>query len=359
MCKGHKTDLWNTNSSMKPSSSGKVCGGKRPADNISSSEEVDIASIENIEDNKHSSIRKKRRNMPARSGGGSRSRDNKGESKSGKASVGVGKCPPRDMKRLRKGVAYGVTRVAKWGQTLALFLRSSDNSDEGFFRPPKTYKSVKFNIGDRITLVSVGYSSTRNRTAQEVKIETKNGEEIVVNQNSSGEPTSVLTKQRAESPIEAATPKEVFRTPPQVEQNRSNSRKVSDSGIMTPNNTGLVQTNMAPLKTAQGQTSSHYDLSTLLLATSILQAQCNPTAPNFPLSTQLSLLSNQALRPAPPANRLGVSQVTNAVVPTHLVSEKLAQDQPSSSASKLPLDLLELFNRQLSNTMLQRNVALI
>uniref|UniRef100_A0A7S2R7C8 Uncharacterized protein n=1 Tax=Mucochytrium quahogii TaxID=96639 RepID=A0A7S2R7C8_9STRA len=88
------------------------------------------------------------------------------------SSVSVGKCPPRDMKRLQRGVKYAVTRVAKWGEKLALFLKNpEDESDSGFFKPPETYKHNSFRVGDKITLEAVGYSSSRNRIAQKIGID--------------------------------------------------------------------------------------------------------------------------------------------------------------------------------------------
>uniref|UniRef100_A0A7S2RIS5 Uncharacterized protein n=1 Tax=Mucochytrium quahogii TaxID=96639 RepID=A0A7S2RIS5_9STRA len=86
--------------------------------------------------------------------------------------VSVGKCPPRDMKRLKRGVKYVVTRVAKWGEKLALFLKNpNDEKDSGFFKPPESYKNASFRVGDKITLEGVGYSASRNRIAQTIGID--------------------------------------------------------------------------------------------------------------------------------------------------------------------------------------------
>jgi len=87
-------------------------------------------------------------------------------------SISVGKCPPRDMKRLVIGKPYTIDRVAKWGDKLALFLSNPDDSnDAGFFKPPEAFRDLSFYAGGTVTLKSIGYSSSRNRIAQKISVD--------------------------------------------------------------------------------------------------------------------------------------------------------------------------------------------
>mmetsp|Transcript_10518 Transcript_10518/g.18571 ORF Transcript_10518/g.18571 Transcript_10518/m.18571 type:complete len:463 (+) Transcript_10518:641-2029(+) len=91
------------------------------------------------------------------------------------STISVGKCPPRDMKRLKQHIAYKVTRVAKWGEKLAVFLTNPEDArDSGFYKPPEAYRDHIFHVGDMITLESVGYSQSRNRVARKIGIDTSN-----------------------------------------------------------------------------------------------------------------------------------------------------------------------------------------
>jgi len=61
------------------------------------------------------------------------------------------------MKRLEKGVWYEVVRVAKWGETPAVFLQHEDGKAmPGFFKPPKVYYHHSYQVGDKIKLLQVG-----------------------------------------------------------------------------------------------------------------------------------------------------------------------------------------------------------
>jgi hypothetical protein len=84
----------------------------------------------------------------------------------------AGKRPPRDMKRLVPGEWYIVCKVMKWGDTPALFVRASRDftNDNGFYKPPAQYYTYQFQIGDRLQLSQVGYSSSRNKVATSIRV---------------------------------------------------------------------------------------------------------------------------------------------------------------------------------------------
>jgi hypothetical protein len=84
----------------------------------------------------------------------------------------VGKCPPQDMKRMSICEPYVVTRVARWGEKLALFMRPKTSDERpGFFKPPLEFRELIYHAGDVITLDTVGYSLTRNKVAQEISVD--------------------------------------------------------------------------------------------------------------------------------------------------------------------------------------------
>jgi hypothetical protein len=84
----------------------------------------------------------------------------------------AGKRPPRDMKRLDLASWYVVCKVMKWGDTPALFVRGAAKSEDdyGFYKPPAQYYSYHFQIGDRIQVSQLGYSSSRNRVATSIRV---------------------------------------------------------------------------------------------------------------------------------------------------------------------------------------------
>jgi hypothetical protein len=85
--------------------------------------------------------------------------------------VTAGKRPPRDMKRLDPSIWYVVCKTTRWGDTMALFLRSSVNEhDAGFFKPPVRYSTFEFETGDCVRVSRIGYSPSRNKIATEIVI---------------------------------------------------------------------------------------------------------------------------------------------------------------------------------------------
>jgi len=84
----------------------------------------------------------------------------------------VGKKPPKDMRALKSDTVYILTRLTRWGMRPAMFLQSeTDPNDVAFYKPPAQYRTWPFKVGDRVTLLSVGYSSTRNLIAKTIQIE--------------------------------------------------------------------------------------------------------------------------------------------------------------------------------------------
>ena len=85
--------------------------------------------------------------------------------------VSAGKRPPRDMKRLDQNVWYVVCKATRWGESTALFLRSTVNdADAGFFKPPMRYANYEFDVGDCVRVSRVGYSASRNKIATDIAI---------------------------------------------------------------------------------------------------------------------------------------------------------------------------------------------
>jgi len=84
----------------------------------------------------------------------------------------AGKRPPRDMKRLQPHEWYIVCKVMKWGDTPALFVRSSTTADTdfGFYKPPAQFYTYHFQVGDRLQLSQIGYSSSRNKVATSIRV---------------------------------------------------------------------------------------------------------------------------------------------------------------------------------------------
>jgi hypothetical protein len=84
----------------------------------------------------------------------------------------AGKRPPRDMKRLDGEEWYVVCKVMKWGDTPALFVRATRKAAEdfGFYKPPAQYYTYHFQVGDRLQLSRVGYSSSRNKVAVSISV---------------------------------------------------------------------------------------------------------------------------------------------------------------------------------------------
>ena len=106
-------------------------------------------------------------------GGGPARKKARREDKDGKQ-VSVGKRPPKDLKVLKVGTGpHRITRVAKWGDKTAFFLCNPDDPwQNGFYKPPDAYKGTNFHVGDKITVLTIGYSASRNKVAQDIDIDT-------------------------------------------------------------------------------------------------------------------------------------------------------------------------------------------
>lgn len=83
----------------------------------------------------------------------------------------AGKRPPRDMKRLNPIHWYIICKVLKWGDTPALFMRGTlhPDTDFGFYKPPTRYYKFPFQVGDRLQVVEIGYSVSRNKIATDIR----------------------------------------------------------------------------------------------------------------------------------------------------------------------------------------------
>src|SRR5690606_2874463 len=69
-------------------------------------------------------------------------------------------------------VWYKVCRVAKWGDTPAVFLADEGKPQEKpcFYKLPKYFTDRVYYVGDYIRLKQVGYSASRNLIAQSIEI---------------------------------------------------------------------------------------------------------------------------------------------------------------------------------------------